>query len=100
VPLLLSKSTNLFKLFASDVGLLASILPIEVKSGKTYTRYHALDNVMNNSHYEIDTGIVLCNDNIHFEGNVWYCPIYLTGFFKKEENLEDIIYSIDLSQLQ
>ena len=29
-----------------------SILPIEVKSGKTYTRHHALDNVMNNTHYE------------------------------------------------
>ena len=67
---------------------------------KTYTRHHALDNVMNNSHYEIDTGIVLCNDNIHFEGNVWYCPIYLTGFLKKEENFEDMIYSIDLSELQ
>ena len=158
VPLLLSKSTNLFKLFASDVGLLASmyadgiqlkilkkdpdinygsiyenavaqelkahgfelyyfqskkqgeldflieykgsILPIEVKSGKTYARHHALDNVMNNTHYEIDTGIVLCNDNIHFEGNVWYCPIYLTGFLKKEENFGDMIYSIDLSGLQ
>ena len=158
VPLLLSKSTNLFKLFASDVGLLASmyadglqlkilkkeqdinfgsiyenavaqelkaqgfdlyyfqskkqgeldflieykghILPIEVKSGKTYTRHHALDNVMNNEHYDINTGIVLCNENLYVDGDVLYCPIYLTGCLRKEENMGDIIYSIDLSPLQ
>lgn len=158
VPLLLSKSTNLFKLFASDVGLLASmyadglqlkilkkeqdinfgsiyenavaqelkthgfdlyyfqskkqgeldflieyngsILPIEVKSGKTYTRHHALDNVMKNEHYNINAGIVLCNENLHLDGDILYCPIYLTGFLKKEADIGDIIYSIDLSQLQ
>lgn len=158
IPLLLSKSTNLFKLFASDVGLLASmyadglqlkilkkeqdinfgsiyenavaqelkahgfdlyyfqskkqgeldfliehkghILPIEVKSGKTYARHHALDNVMKNEHYDIQTGIVLCNENLYVDGDILYCPIYLTGFLKKEEDIGDIIYSIDLSQLQ
>lgn len=158
LPLLLSKSTNLFKLFASDVGLLASmyadglqlrilkrdldinfgaiyenvvaqelkahgfdlyyfqskkqgeldflieykekILPIEVKSGKNYTRHQALDNVMKNVHYEINEGIVFCNDNIHFDKQVLYCPIYLTGCLKKEDSLEDFFYSIDLTGLQ
>lgn len=157
-PLLLSKSTNLFKLFASDVGLLSSmyadglqlkilkgdldinfgsiyenavaqelkmhgfdlyyfqskkqgeldfliesqgkVLPIEVKSGKYYTRHHAWNNVLGNAHYEIKEGIVLCNDNIHMTNQVFYCPIYLTGCLKKPELPDDLIYSLDLSDLQ
>ena len=158
IPLLLSKSTNLFKLFSSDVGLLASmyadgiqlkilnkeknmnfgaiyenaiaqelktqgfdlyyfqskkqgeidflieyhgkILPIEVKSGKAYTRHHALDNVLSNEPYGIDEAIVFCNENIQMKSGVFYCPVYLAGMLKKEENAEDMIYSPDLSVLQ
>lgn len=158
LPLLLSKSTNLFKLFASDVGLLSAmyadglqlkilkkeldinfgavfenaaaqelkahgfdlyyfqskkqgeldflieckekILPIEIKSGKSYTRHHALDNVMKTESYGINEGIVFCNENIHFENQIFYCPIYLIGCLKKEESIGDLIYSIDLSDLQ
>ena len=157
-PLLLSKSTNLFKLFASDVGLLASmyaeglqlrilkgdldinfgsiyenavaqelkmhgfdlyyfqskkqgeldfliesqgkVLPIQVKSGKYYTRHQALNNVLGNDHYEISEGIVLCNDNIRMVDRVFYCPIYLTGCLKKPELPDELIYSLDLSELQ
>ena len=158
IPLLLSKSTNLFKLFSSDVGLLASmyadgiqlkilnkekdmnfgaiyenaiaqelkaqdfdlyyfqskkqgeidflieyhgkILPIEVKSGKTYSRHQALDNVLSNEQYGIDEAIVFCNENIQMKSGVFYCPVYLAGMLKKEENAEDMIYSPDLSVLQ
>ncbi|MDD6071006.1 MAG: AAA family ATPase [Clostridiales bacterium] len=158
MPLLLSKATNLFKLFASDVGLLASmyadglqlkilnkekdinfgaiyenaiaqelkvqgfdlyyfqskkqgeldfiieyrgkVLPIEVKSGKSYARHQALDNVLSNEQYGIDEAIVFCNENIRVESGVFYCPIYLAGLLKKEESMEDMIYSIDLSVLQ
>lgn len=158
IPLLLSKSTNLFKLFSSDVGLLASmyadgiqlkilnkekdmnfgaiyenaiaqelkaqdfdlyyfqskkqgeidflieyhgkILPIEVKSGKAYTRHQALDNVLSNEQYGIDEAIVFCNENIQMKSGVFYCPVYLAGMLKKEENAEDMIYSPDLSVLQ
>ena len=158
IPLLLSKSTNLFKLFSSDVGLLASmyadgiqlkilnkeknmnfgaiyenaiaqelktqgfdlyyfqskkqgeidflieyhgkILPIEVKSGKAYTRHQALDNVLSNEPYGIDEAIVFCNENIQMKSGVFYCPVYLAGMLKKEEHAEDVIYSPDLSALQ
>ena len=55
---------------------------------------------MKNEHYDIQTGIVLCNENLYVDGDILYCPIYLTGFLKKEEDIGDIIYSIDLSQLQ
>ena len=128
VPLLLSKATNLFKLFLSDVGLLAAmyadglqikilnkekdinfgsiyenavaqelktqgfelyyfnskkqgeldfvieykgnVLPIEVKSGKSYTRHNALDNVMSTPRYHIEQAIVFCNENIHEKNKI------------------------------
>lgn len=158
VPLLISKATNLFKLFLSDVGLLAAmyadgiqikilnkdtdinygsiyenaiaqelhargfdlyyfnrkkqgeldfmieyqgdVLPIEVKSGKAYTRHRALGNVLTNPQYEISEAIVFCNENIQVRGNIVYCPIYLAGFLKKTKLEKDYIYKLDLSVLQ
>ena len=137
VPLLLSKATNLFKLFLSDVGLLAAmyadglqikilnkekdinfgsiyenavaqelktqgfelyyfnskkqgeldfvieykgnVLPIEVKSGKSYTRHNALDNVMSTPRYHIEQAIVFCNENIHEKNKIVYMPVYMAG---------------------
>lgn len=158
VPLLLSKSTNLFKLFLSDIGLLASMyadglqikilnkereinfgsiyenavaqelrargfdlyyfnskkqgeldfiieyqgspLPIEVKSGKTYTRHRALDHVLENEQYGMKQAIVFCNENIQTKGKIMYCPIYLAGFLERQALTEDYIYTLDLSILQ
>lgn len=158
IPLLLSKSTNLFKLFLSDVGLLASmyadglqlkllnrerninygaifenavaqelrthgfdlyyfnskkqgeldfvteyrgeVLPIEVKSGKDYTRHLALDNVLKNERYGIRRAIVFSNENIRLDGKVLYCPIYLAGMLEKEEERGEYIYYPDFSILQ
>ena len=157
VPLLLSKATNLFKLFLSDVGLLAAmyaeglqikilnkekdinfgsvyenaiaqelkmqgfdlyyfnskkqgeldfvieykgnVLPIEVKSGKNYTRHNALDNVLATPRYNIEQAIVFCNENIHVKDKIVYMPIYMAGMLKKEMQ-EDYIYSLDLGVLQ
>lgn len=158
VPLLLSKSTNLFKLFLSDVGLLAAmyadgiqikiltnelnmnygaiyenvvaqelkchgfdlyyynnnrlgeldfliehegkILPLEVKSGKAYERHAALNNCMNNPRYAIEEAVVFCNENVKVKENVKYYPIYMVGFIKKKEIMEDLIYKPDLSVLR
>ena len=157
VPLLLSKATNLFKLFLSDVGLLAAmyadglqikilnkekdinfgsiyenavaqelktqgfelyyfnskkqgeldfvieykgnVLPIEVKSGKSYTRHNASDNVMSTPRYHIEQAIDFCNENIHEKNKIVYMPVYMAGMLKKETK-EDYIYSLDLGILQ
>lgn len=157
VPLLLSKATNLFKLFLADVGLLAAmymnglqikilkrekdinfgaiyenavaqelkchgfdlyyfnskkqgeldflieyegnVLPIEVKSGKDYTRHNALNHILNQEIYEIDQAIVFCNENVRKEGKIFYYPVYMVGFLKKEELEEELIYKPDLSIL-
>lgn len=59
------------------------ILPIEVKSGKTYKRHRALTSILDVSNYHLDKGYVLCEANVSVEDNVVYLPIYLAGFFGK-----------------
>lgn len=157
VPLLLSKCSNLFKLFQNDVGLLAcqyaegiqlqilqgktninygaiyenltaqelhahgwklyyfsskkqgeidflleqetKIIPLEVKSGKDYSRHVALTNVLANPEYPISQAIVLCNDNLSTKGNITYAPIYMLMFIQKDQKPAPLIYKPDLSGL-
>lgn len=152
-PLKLSRSRNLFKLFQSDIGLLACqyaegiqlriindeksincgsifenvvaqelnahgfnlyyfnrkkqgeldfvieksgyTLPIEVKSGKDYQRHNALNNVMSNADYEIPHALVLCNENVSTDNNVYYIPIYMVCFLQKE-TIEDIKFTVNI----
>lgn len=158
VPLLLSRATNLFKLFASDVGLLASmymnglqlrilnretdinfgsvyenviaqelrahgfelyyynnkklgeldflieykghVLPIEIKSGKGYTRHVALNNVLSVENYDIPYGLVLSSHNTSVAGKVVYLPVYMIMFIEKETIQEEWIYKPDFSILK
>jgi len=158
VPLLLSKATNLFKLFLSDVGLLAAmymdniqikvlnkekdinfgsvyenvaaqelkahgfelfyfnnkkqgeldfilekggdVLPIEIKSGKDYTRHAALNTILENEKYQISMAYVFHNGNVSRNGKIIYYPIYMLMFLKKETELENPIYKLDLSVLK
>ena len=156
--MLLSKATNLFKLFLSDVGLLAAMyadglqirilnkenninfgsvyenavaqelcahgfevyyfnnkkqgeldfviefegeaLPLEVKSGKDYTKHRALNLVLESPNYHIQNAIVFCNENIEVKDQIFYCPIYIAGFLEKRSVSDDYIYTLDLSVLQ
>ena len=158
VPLLLSKATNLFKLFLSDVGMLAamymndiqirilnreqdinfgsvyenaaaqelkahgfdlyyfnskkkgeldflverngSVLPIEIKSGKDYTKHAALNNVLANPDYSIPEAYVFHNGNVSTEDKVTYLPIYMLMFVERRQNEEKMVYKLDLSVLQ
>lgn len=158
LPLLLSRARNLFKLFASDVGLLASmymdglqlrilnrevdinfgsiyenviaqelrahgfdlyyynskkmgeldflveykekVLPLEVKSGKGYTRHAALSNVLAAENYDIPQGMVLCNENVSTADKITYYPIYMIMFLEKEAAKDDMIYTPDFSILR
>ena len=157
-PLLLSKSKNLFKLFLSDVGLLAAmymddiqlrilkhekdinfgsvyenaaaqelkahgfdlyyfnskkqgeldfliehkgnVLPIEIKSGKDFTKHAALSNVMANADYAIPTAYVFHNGNVSTADKVVYYPIYMLMFVQKEKLPDDMIYRLDLDILK
>ena len=157
-PLLLSKATNLFKLFLSDVGLLAAmymdniqikvlnkekdinfgaiyenvaaqelkahgfdlyyfnskkqgeldflieqegeVLPLEIKSGKDYTKHAALSNVLGNETYNVTKAYLCYNGNVCIKNKVRYYPVYMLMFLQKEKELEHPIYKLDLSVLQ
>ena len=158
VPLLLNKSSNLFKLFMGDVGLLAcmymddiqikilnkekdinfgsvyenvaaqelrahgfdlyyfnskkqgeidfvvelsgNVLPIEIKSGKDYTKHAALSNAMANAQYDISNAYVFHNENISTNENITYYPIYMLMFVKKSSFEQDMVYKLDLDILK
>lgn len=75
------------------------ILPIEVKSGKDYTKHNALNNVLSNPEFELSEAIVLCNDNVRQEGMITYMPIYMSMFIKHNAQTMPLIYKPDLSGL-
>ncbi len=59
--------------------------PIEVKSGKDYTVHSALNNLLNNSDYHIQTATVLSNERkIYQEGKITYMPVYFVMFMERD----------------
>ena len=61
------------------------VLPIEVKSGKSYQRHSALSNVMEISNYSTEEAFVLSNYNVEMKDNLIYYPIYMLMFIEDEE---------------
>lgn len=54
------------------------IVPIEVKSGTSARAHTALDNLLENSEYDIPKGFVLSRLNVETKGKVAYLPLYAT----------------------
>ena len=156
VPLMASKSSNVFRLFSSDIGLLTSaypaetkielinkngevnngahfenavaqqlvvngfepyfckknkigeldfviemggkVVPIEVKSGKTYKAHKALSNFMDVADYHMEKAYVLSIGNVETEGTVIYLPIYMC-YLLKEQRIGRMIVDIDTDGL-
>lgn len=57
-----------------------SVMPVEVKSGKTYKRHSALNKLLNVENYGIDSAIVLYEGNVRIEGKISYLPVYFASF--------------------
>ncbi|HQC54841.1 MAG TPA: AAA family ATPase [Clostridia bacterium] len=58
-----------------------SVVPIEVKSGKDYTRHSALNNLLASQDYNVKKAYVLSNDRvIKTQNNITYIPIYFSMF--------------------
>lgn len=74
------------------------VVPLEIKSGKSYAEHRALTNVLSNPDYGIERAYVFCNDNIRCDGKVAYAPIYCIDFLHRETPLPTQ-YKIDLSGL-
>ena len=156
IPLKASKSSNVFRLFSNDTGLLTSaypaetkielinknsevnngahfenavaqqltanglepyfckkknigeldvlveiggkVVPIEVKSGKSYKAHKALDNFMKIPDYHIEKAYVLSVANVEQEGAVVYLPIYMC-YLLKERKIGKLILDLDMEGL-
>lgn len=62
-----------------------SVLPIEVKSGKDYTKHSALNKFLDNKDYNVKKAYVLSNEReIKIDEKIIYMPIYFVMFFKCE----------------
>jgi Holliday junction resolvase-like predicted endonuclease len=77
-----------------------NVLPIEIKSGKDYTKHAALSNVMANNDYDIKQAYVFHNGNVSTKGKIAYLPVYMLMFVQKLNESGEMIYKIDLSALQ
>lgn len=67
------------------------VLPIEVKSGKGYTRHTALDNAMRVEEYSIPEAFVFSSANVSVDGNVVCYPIYMAMFLKEEVSSDAVL---------
>ena len=63
----------------------STVLPIEVKSGKSYKRHSALSKVLSVENYGINKGLVLCEGNIEKAGGVLYAPAYCLMFLESDD---------------
>lgn len=61
-----------------------TVLPIEVKSGKSYKRHRAMNNVLAHTEYHLSNGFVFGPCNVSVEDRITYLPIYMAGIFSNE----------------
>lgn len=63
-----------------------TVLPIEVKSGKDYTSHKALNRLLADKEYNIQSGIVFDNEReVYKKENVTYMPIYYIMCIERSE---------------
>lgn len=67
------------------------VLPVEVKSGKDYTRHSALDNVLNVEEYDIPEAFVFSSANISVDGKVVYYPVYMAMFLSEDIEADPVL---------
>ena len=74
------------------------VVPIEVKSGKSYKTHKALDNFMDVPDYHLERAYILSTGNVETEGNVIYIPIYMC-YLLKEKKIGQMIVDLDITGL-
>lgn len=59
--------------------------PVEVKSGKDYTVHSALNNLLKNHDYNLQSGTVISNEReVYQDGKVTYMPVYFVMFMEAD----------------
>lgn len=61
----------------------SQIIPVEIKSGKDYTKHSALDNLLSVKEWDLNQAVVFCKDNIAQKEKITYLPWYMVMFFKQ-----------------
>ena len=74
----------------------SEILPIEIKSGKSYRQHAALDNVMNVAEWQLDKAIVFCQGNLEKEEKITYLPWYMVMFLNQDDLDESLKVKLDV----
>lgn len=77
------------------INLNNEVVLIEVKSGKDYHKHNFLDNMLEVKEWNLQKGIVLCEDNISICNNIVYLPWYMVMFIKKKK-LDKLIYQVEI----
>lgn len=79
--------------FLIDNNAQLSVMPVEVKSGKDYTVHSALTRLLENSEYNIVSGVVLSNEReVRTVGKVIYMPVYYVMFLDNHQPSNAEIY--------
>ena len=72
------------------------ILPLEAKSGKSFTTHAALDNLMAQKEFKIPTAwVVSKNGDVTADGKITYLPIYFLMFLERKAFKKPLIYRIE-----
>ncbi len=77
-----------------------NVVPVEIKSGKDFTKHAALSSVIANSEYDIKEAMVFYNGNIAVSEKVVYYPIYMLMFVAHSEMESEMIYKINIDELK
>ena len=77
-----------------------TVVPLVVKSGRDYTKHHALDRILSNPKYGLQSAIVFSNANVSIYGAIIYYPIYMLMFIQREVIPPDMTYTPDISILR
>lgn len=75
------------------------VLPIEVKSGKSYLRHSALSNVMRIPNYSMKEAFVFSEYNIKVEDDIVYYPIYMVMFLENDDIKLPVVEITPLSDM-
>lgn len=88
---------TVLKMYPMDfaIEMNGKVVPIEVKSGKSYKSHKALNNFMNVADYHLDKAYVLSTYNVEKEGVITYLPIYMC-YLLKEPIIEKMIIDLDI----
>lgn len=74
------------------------VLPVEVKSGKSYRTHASLDGLLDVSEYGIEHALVVSNANVSegTDGKVRYLPVYYLMFLDHDGLPEDATFDVSL----